>query len=565
MADGASGMIDGSGVVFDSAATRLEAFARPLWGLAAAAAGGVDDPSWWQTHLARLTDGLDPKHADYWGEGGPYDQRLVELAAVSIALCIAPKQLWDPLDPITRQRLVQYLEQARGLSSYSNNWKFFPILIDLGLRSIGGRGDRRSVEACFSEIDSFYVGDGWYRDGSATQLDHYIGFAFHFYSLLYAGLTSNGSVQSEEFRSRASSFAAQFIHWFADDGAALPFGRSLIYRFACVSFLGACAFAGVEALPWGVMKGLYLRNLRWWRRWPITRRDGILSVGYAYPNQLMAENYNSAASPYWAFKAFLPLALPDDHPFWSAEESDLPARLDAVVVLPKPGMLIAHEPGQTTALVAGQANSSIASGAEKYAKFAYSTRYAFSVESDLRRFDRCTFDSMIGFADNDGSWRVRERCEHAAIHGDILFARWRPWHDVTVETWLYWDRPWHIRVHRIRSARALRSIEGGFCVGRADGSGPFGVAETGAARCETPDDFSGILDLLAPAGRLGRVHLAEPNRNLLHPRTVVPQLTGAIVAGETILACAVIASPDLAGCNRAWAAPPNSIRPLPQS
>ena len=47
----------------------------------------------------------------------------------------------------------------------------------------------------------------------------------------------------------------------------------------------------------------------------------MLSIGYGYPNLFMCESYNSAGSPYWALKAFLPLALPEDHPFWTAEEA----------------------------------------------------------------------------------------------------------------------------------------------------------------------------------------------------------------------------------------------------
>ena len=564
LADDDGGLIDGTGAVFDSGATRLEGLARPLWGLAPAAMGGFADPGWWGGILARLARGLDSAHPDHWGDAGPYDQRLVELAAIGAALRIAPDQLWAPLAPEIQARLADHLERARGQATYRNNWKYFPILIDLGLQATGRGSDPRLIDEHFAAIDADYLGDGWYRDGSPTQIDHYVGFAYHFYGLLYASLTPGDTARGAILRERARAFAGQFIHWFADDGAALPFGRSLTYRFACVAFLGACAFAGLEALPWGVMKGLYLRHLRWWRQWPIARRDSLLAVGFGYPSQLMAEDYNSAASPYWAFKAFLPLALPPDHPFWSAAETDLPPRPAAPVALTRPGMIVAHEPGQTTTLVAGQSNANIRSGAEKYAKFAYSTRYAFSVESDWRRFDQCSFDNMIGLADNDGSWRVREKCDHAAIHDDIILARWTPWPDVTVETWVYWDRPWHIRVHRIRSTRSLKSIEGGFCLPRPERDPIAGAAQDGAARCETGEDFSGILNLLVDSPRIGRVHLAPPNTNLLHARTMLPQLAGTIAPGETLLACAVLASPDLSACRQAWASPPASIRSLPR-
>ena len=50
------------------------------------------------------------------------------------------------------------------------------------------------------------------------------------------------------------------------------------------------------------------------------------------------------------------------------------------------------------------------------------------------------------------------------VAGDVLFAKWHPWKDVTVETWLLPASPWHIRVHRITSPRELHATEGGFAV-----------------------------------------------------------------------------------------------------
>jgi hypothetical protein len=556
--------IDAGGAEHARVAIELEGFARPLWGLAAAAAGGVDQPSWWSLYRTGLASGVDPDHPDYWGEVGPLDQRLVELAAVGFALCVASDELCSLEDGLTRRRLVTYLTTAGRLPHRSNNWKFFPVLIDLGLRAIGECPDSGPVHACLDEIESFFIADGWYRDGDTRQIDHYVGFAFHFYGLLYARLGIGDRGRRERFRQRAVAFAAQFAHWFADDGAALPFGRSLTYRFAAGGFWGACAFADVEALPWPVMKGLYLRHLRWWAQWPITRRDGLLSVGYGYPNALMAENYNSVCSPYWAFKAFLPLALAESHPFWAAEECSVPDRSDRCVCLPVPGMVIAHEARQTTALCGGQSNLKIRFGAEKYAKFAYSTRYAFSIEHALRAFEAGTFDSMIAFADEHGNWRMRERCELAAICEETIVTRWRPWTDVVVETWLRWERPWHVRVHRIRTPRPLRTIEGGFSLCPADDTAASAESALARAWCSSSQDFSGIVDMSA-VPRRGRIRRVGPNTNLLHPRNTVPQLRGSIPLGETWLIAAVIASPDVKAARAAWLVPPAVIRPTVDS
>ncbi|MGO8279625.1 hypothetical protein ACC761_39840, partial [Rhizobium ruizarguesonis] len=34
-------------------------------------------------------------------------------------------------------------------------------------------------------------------------------------------------------------------------------------------------------------------------------------------------------------------------------------------------------------------------------------------------------------------------------------SRWRPWSDVTIETWLLPENPWHIRMNRIATPRNL--------------------------------------------------------------------------------------------------------------
>lgn len=537
---------------FDAGTMRLEQFARPLWGLAA---GDHDSLA---HHAARIATGVDPNHPDYWGAPRRFDQRIVELAALGFALCLAKEALWDPLDAQTKANLSAILRQAAAQPVHDNNWHFFPVLIGLGLRHVGEAHDEAGMTAHLDAIDGFYRGDGWYSDGVEQRTDHYGGFAFHFYGLLYCRIAPEDGERCARYRERATAFAQQFLHWFADDGAALPYGRSLTYRFACAVFFGACAFAGVEALPWGVLKGLYLRHLRWWRQWPIARADGVIAPGFGTANAHLTEEYISPASPYWAFKAFLPLALPESHPFWQAEEAPMPERAE-VRTLWQPGMQIAHEQGQSIALTGGQAPPHFRGSAEKYAKFAYSTRYGFCIERETEAFDNCAFDSMIGLCDADGQWRMRGASERGAAPGDIIYSRWFPWGDVTVESWIYWERPWHVRVHRIRSARALRSIEGGFCLPDTDvPSVPHGRR----AHIETMADFSGIVDL-SPQPRNVRVHRCLPDTHLLHRHTLLPQLTGEHAPGETLFACAVIASPDVARCHTAWAGAPPAVRPIP--
>ncbi|HEV7275243.1 MAG TPA: DUF2264 domain-containing protein [Devosiaceae bacterium] len=551
---GARVRLDGAAAHFDRAAADLEGFARPLWGLVPLAAGGGAFAHW-ELYRRGLANGTDPEHPEYWGPVTGTDQRMVELAAIGLAMRMVPEHIWEPLDERAKENVGAYLLEARRHTYANNNWKFFRVLVDLGLEQCGIDFDRALTTDYLDELDGFYLGDGWYRDGIARRIDHYIPFAMHFYGLLYARLSHGDAARAERLIERARLFAQDVRHWFDEEGGALAFGRSLAYRHACGGIWGAFAYAGLEALPWGEMKGHYLRHLRWWSKLPIADRDGVLSVGYGYPNLFMSESYNSAGSPYWAFKAFLPLALPAEHPFWAAEEE--PATFDgAPVPLRHPGMVMMHTRGNVVALAGGQQNWEMRAGAEKYAKFVYSSRYAFSVEVHERSYNQGAFDGMLALSDDHRHYRVREENAEARLAGTVLFARWHPWVDVTVETWLLPASPWHIRIHRITTPRELHGTEGGFAVARADGNADAVVEEAGRAFVRTATDLSAIIDLPPEGQRAGRAHKALPNSNLIAARTLVPQLRGRISAGVTVLATAAMALPAGAEAEAALDSPP---------
>ncbi|MBW6425983.1 DUF2264 domain-containing protein [Rhizobium sp. XQZ8] len=533
--------LSATGAHFDRAAADLEGFARPLWGIVPMAAGGYNFP-FWSLYRRGLANGTDPSHPEYWGDISDRDQRQVELAAVGFAIAMVPEHIWEPLTDEQKRTISAYLVSARDKEFIHNNWKYFRVLIDLGLTRAGIPFDRAGTERYLDEIEAFRLGEGWYRDGPVQRVDHYIPFAMHFYALIYSVLAKDDTKRSDAYRERAKAFAPDIRHWFGPDGAALAFGRSQTYRFAAGGFWGALAFAGVEALPWSEIKGYYMRHIRWWSQLPIADRDGVLSIGYGYPNLLMSESYNSAGSPYWALKFFLPLALHADHPFWAAEEAPSPNFSDPVP-LAEPGMVAMHTPGNVVVLSSGQQHDKMRGAAEKYSKFAYSTRYAFNVEADDRHFAAASFDGMLGFSDDGVHFRIRKTLEEAMIAGDKLYSRWKPWSDVTVETWLIPANPWHIRIHRVVTPRPMKTTEGGFAIERSDFDHDRAEQAEGLAVWRGHGDISAIVDLSPGTRRIGHAMSPIANTNLIHAKTNLPQLRGEIAAGTTVLAAAVVALP----------------------
>ena len=172
-AGGARVSLSATAAHFDRAAADLEGFARPLWGLAPYAAGGGQFAHW-PLYAKGLANGTDPAHPEYWGSVGDRDQRMVELAAIGFSLCLVPEHLWEPLDERARRNVATYLLEARPHEFADNNWKFFRVMIDLGLERVGVEFDRSLTETYLRELEAFYLGDGWYRDGNVPRVDHYI-------------------------------------------------------------------------------------------------------------------------------------------------------------------------------------------------------------------------------------------------------------------------------------------------------------------------------------------------------------------------------------------------------
>lgn len=519
----------------------LEGFARPLWGLVPLAAGGGKFEHWdlWQQGVA---SGVDPKHPEYWGLPGDLDQRSVEQAAFGFALALAPEHLWKPLSAETRQNLTAWLSRINEVKLVNSNWLFFRVLVNLGLSRCGQPSSTERVDADLAKIDEFYLGDGWYSDGPMAPPyrdgrtgDYYIAMAFHFYSLIYARLApDHDPSRASRLIERARLFARDFAYYFSGDGAAIPFGRSLTYRFAQGAFWGGLAYAGVEALPWGVIKGLYLRHLRWWMSQPIFSDTGLLTIGYGYPNLHMQESYNSSGSPYWAMKAFLPLALPETHPFWRAEEMPLPPRRSVQTIANAKLIFCTDSRSrETVAITPGQPVLDWPRNApHKYSKCAYSTRFAFNVPVGPATIFEGGLDNVISVSEENRFFRVREQCEDAEVREGVGYSRWQPWPGVTLRSWIVaLEDGAHARIHLLSTQRRLWSVDGGFPAGYSD-----------KATFQTFPSHPNGPAVRTPRGRSMMRNLAGDrtpecvdlgvNSSLLHSMTAMPFLRGVHEAGE---------------------------------
>jgi hypothetical protein len=522
---------------YSSRGSLLEGWSRLLWGLAPLQKGGF---SWKDEtrHLQGLIQGTEAKGKHYWGDVQDYDQRMVEMAAIALSLLLCPETYWESLRKEEKDNLITWLNSINTKKIPQCNWLYFRVLVNLAFEKLGrAEYDKEQVEKDFATIDSWYAGDGWYVD--EVQFDYYNPFAFQYYSLIYYAFKKDEEKQRcNEILQRVKQFANEFIYYCNEEGGFVPYGRSLTYRFGMSAFFSACAFANIEVFPWGVMKGIVLRNLRWWFSKPILDRDGLLTIGYVNPSLLVADYYNAPGSPYWGLKTYLILALGEDHPFWTSEELPLPVLAKTKCLKNPKAILQKTEDDDTILLNGGQYPlCHHMHVAEKYAKFAYSIHYGFSVSSSYYDFEKCGCDSMLYFSEDGTYWRMRRESQILHLGEDYLCSLWHPYKDVTVKTFLVPYGNYHVRVHEIESKREVYTREGGFAIelyrGMERESEPVEMKEDDSSLViEMPWDSSMIRDPLHL--RNASSVRPTPNINVNFTTTIVPVLSSKIEKGSTV-------------------------------
>jgi hypothetical protein len=322
-------------------------------------------------------------------------------------------------------------------------------------------------------------------------------------------------------------------------------------------FWSAVAYADLELpepLTWGVVKGILLRNLRWWtQQKDILSQQGTLTIGYCYPNQFTSENYNSPGSPYWFMLSFVALACPESHPFWQAKEEPYPSSsIPQILSLRQPKHIMVRRGGHSFLLSSGQqCHYPMRAAESKYGKFAYSSAFGYSVPTGGYFVQAVGGDNMLTLSDDEGeSWKVRRVSLDPRIEeidgSPVLKSSWKPWVDVEIETWLLppaEETPnWHLRVHRVKTGRKLISSEGSWAMHgeqESDGRELQALGEDGReGRQEAVNEavavsqagVVGIAELRAK--REGKVLDEDANSNLVASRSVLPSLTAAFEAGE---------------------------------
>jgi hypothetical protein len=286
-----------------------------------------------QQALQSYTHAVDPASPDYLLWKGP-GQALVDSAYFTNALMRAPKALWEPLDAVTKQRIIAEIKGLRRIEPPFINWMLFAAMNEAFLMSIGEEYDPMRMNVAIRKINEWYVGDGWIKDGEAFHFDYYNSFVMFpmlvevlevlakFKGPFWNGKPDELLAQGLKRMQRYSEHLERFI---SPQGTFPPIGRSLTYRTAAFQPLALLAWRKQlpASLPEGqVRAAMHAVHQAVWSAPSNFTKDGYLTIGFVGHQPELGDWYSNNGSMYIASETFIALGLPALDTYWTAPAQD---------------------------------------------------------------------------------------------------------------------------------------------------------------------------------------------------------------------------------------------------
>ncbi len=427
--------------------------------------------------------GTDPEHPDYWGEP-PSDrgnQRQVESSIVAWSLWLSRGWLIPELNSTEIANIQNWLAACTRYAAFANNWSLFVAVnhaARIALSDSGFAGEIDAVRRQLLVSDAVVMPDGWLWDTLGHGIDYYNFWVYgshHCY--LKAILPEYENPVLERSLERFAERERMLPYMIDACGQNILFGRSLSYRWGWLTGSVAAQFLDRSSLAPGLVRTMLGRNLERWLEIGSLNEQGVLRERLtAAGSDGGRDRYINCGHPYWGMQAFLCMALPSEHPFWSAPPERLPVEVDDFMVACQGPGLVAHGSRATGEVRLFNLRNLDNHRNALYSKLVYSTAFPVNAAGsghrplgDNQLWLRLPDGSRIGAAQvialdvgNPGVLEVVVRYQSDAI-------------DAVVRTAIEPDGPACRVRHRIDVYRAPEGAvwqEGGFALGLPDDETP---------------------------------------------------------------------------------------------
>ena len=256
-------------------------------------------------------------------------QPIVDAAFLAHAILRAPKQLWHALPEEDKVNLVRKMKETRTRKPFLCNWLLFSAMIECFLHLAGEPDwDPMRIDMAVRMHFDWYKGDGFYGDGKDFHMDFYNSYVIHPMMIDILRHVQQEDWEWARMLPDAEKYGAHYAtfmeHLIMPDGSYPILGRSNTYRFGAFHILAQAALEDLlePAITPAQVRCALTAVLKRIMAFDNFDQNGWLTIGVCGHQPDMGEYYISTGSLYLCSAVFLPLGLPQEHPFWSAPDAD---------------------------------------------------------------------------------------------------------------------------------------------------------------------------------------------------------------------------------------------------
>ncbi len=303
-------------------------------------------------------------------------QFTCEFGGLLKTLLLLPDIIWPYYTQKQKDEMAKTISKWAHHRTTQNNWRIFNIEALSFLKKHGYEIDDELLKSHLLWVVSYHSGNGWYLE---QTYNYYTISLFVVYGVIWNRAFGDEYYPeiAEAIEESALELMKTYPNFFARDGFINMWARSICYRtWISGGFPVSFMLKSQSPLDPGWARRLCSGSLLQFTAREDFYENDIPSLGFYGHKEFMLQNYSCPASPFLMFLPFICLALPDDSPFWTAQENEgIWEQLgddSKVSVLEEPGLVLVNH-GKTSAseIIPGK----VYYDDPNYSKLAYNTHF----------------------------------------------------------------------------------------------------------------------------------------------------------------------------------------------
>ena len=237
-------------------------------------------------------------------------QSLIEAGHLAYGFIRSNMNLFNDLDENSRKNCIKIFKYVKNIKTNHNNWILYNAMIEYFLYLCNEEYHVAKIQIILNQVENWYVGDGFYKDGNSFKMDYYNSYVIH--SFYYDISKEFQNEKIEELYQRMKLYSKYLTNLISPCGYYPPLGRSITYRFATFHCLSHFIILkneknieidkSIKQKLTNVIKFLFWNNDSF-------DENGFLKLGWANKGAEISDYYTNSGSLYATTLGFFGISI----------------------------------------------------------------------------------------------------------------------------------------------------------------------------------------------------------------------------------------------------------------